>query len=162
MSTKKSRTVTKRSWFKEFKRFPRHESSVIPLLQLVQEREGYVPPDVVRAISRYTGVPEAQICGVATFYAQFRFQPRGKHVIRLCQGTACHVQGADAILEHLKEKLSVEEGGTTEDGLFTLEVVRCLGCCSLAPVMMIDEHTYGRLTRRAVDKVLAEYRKEEK
>lgn len=162
MAARSSQTIFKRSWFKEFKGFPRHESSVIPLLQLVQEREGYVPHEAVKAISRYTGVPEAQIYGVATFYAQFRFQPRGKHVIRLCQGTACHVQGADSILEHLKERLGVEEGGTTKDGLFTLEVVRCLGCCSLAPVMMVDGETYGRLTRRTVDKVLAEYRKEER
>lgn len=145
-----------------FHAFPRDQSSVIPLLQLVQEREGYISPQRVRAIARYTRTPESQIYGVATFYAQFRFQPQGKHVIRLCQGTACHVQGADAILEHLKEKLAVEEGGTTQDGLFTLEVVRCLGCCSLAPVMMIDHHTYGRLTRRTVDKVLAEYGKEGK
>lgn len=143
-----------------FKRFPRNQSSVIPLLQFLQERQGYISEEGVRAIARYTRTPASQIYGVATFYAQFRFQPRGKHVIRLCQGTACHVQGADALLEHLKEKLGVEEGGTTADGLFTLEVVRCLGCCSLAPVMMIDENTYGRLTRRTVDKVLAEYRKE--
>ena len=150
------------AWLEEFRKYPKNESSVIPLLQLVQEREGYVPARAVRAIARYTGVREAQVYGVATFYAQFRFQPRGRHLIRLCQGTACHVQGADSILDHLKEKLKVEEGGTTEDGLFTLEVVRCLGCCSLAPVMMIDDTTYGRLTRRAVDKVLAEYRKEGK
>ncbi|MCS7216582.1 MAG: NADH-quinone oxidoreductase subunit NuoE [Candidatus Bipolaricaulota bacterium] len=147
-------------WSRGFRRFPRRESSVIPLLQLVQEQEGYIPPEAVRAIARYAGVPEAQVYGVATFYAQFRFQPRGRHVIRLCQGTACHVQGADALLEHLKERLGVEEGGTTADGLFTLEVVRCLGCCSLAPVMMVDEATYGRLTRRTVDQVLAQYRKE--
>lgn len=155
-----ARSPGRRGWTQAFRVHPRDESSVIPLLQLVQEQEGHVSPEAVRAIARYTGVSEAQVYGVATFYAQFRFQPRGRHVIRLCQGTACHVQGADAILEHLKEKLGVEEGGTTADGLFTLEVVRCLGCCSLAPVMMIDENTYGRLTRRAVDKVLAEYRKE--
>lgn len=160
MSGKTLRLQKWRAWLKEFRKFPKNESSVIPLLQLVQESEGYIPDQAVRAIARYTGVKEAQIYGVATFYAQFRFQPRGKHVIRLCQGTACHVQGADSILDHLKEKLGVEEGGTTADGLFTLEVVRCLGCCSLAPVMMIDESTYGRLTRRAVDKILAEYRKE--
>ena len=162
MNGKSLQLQAKRAWQKEFRKYPKNESSVIPLLQLVQEQEGYVPAEAVRAIARYTGVREAQIYGVATFYAQFRFQPRGKHIIRLCQGTACHVQGADSILDHLKEKLKVEEGGTTEDGLFTLEVVRCLGCCSLAPVMMIDESTYGRLTRRAVDKILAEYRKEEK
>ncbi|MBC7222283.1 NADH-quinone oxidoreductase subunit NuoE [Candidatus Bipolaricaulota bacterium] len=156
-----SQTVAKRGWLREFQGFPRNESSVIPLLQLVQEREGFIPPEAVRAISRYTGVSEAQVYGVATFYAQFRFQPRGKHLIRLCQGTACHVQGADVILDHLKEKLGVKEGETTKDGLFTLEVVRCLGCCSLAPVMMIDNETYGRLDRRTVDKVLSSYQKEE-
>jgi len=160
--SEKTSGLQERAWLKEFRKHPKNESSVIPLLQLVQEREGYIPAQAVRAIAQYTGVQEAQVYGVATFYAQFRFQPRGKHIIRLCQGTACHVQGADSILDHLKEKLKVEEGGTTEDGLFTLEVVRCLGCCSLAPVMMIDDSTYGRLTRRAVDKILAEYRKEGK
>jgi len=133
--------------------------SVIPSLQALQERYGYIPPEAVRAVARYTRAPLSQVYGVATFYAQFRLRPRGKHLIRLCQGTACHVLGADAILNHLKERLGVEEGETTPDGLFTLEVVRCLGCCSLAPVMMVDEETYGRLTPRAVDKVLAEYRK---
>lgn len=155
-------TIQTKTVSKLFRDFPPDQSSVIPLLQLVQEREGYISPEWVRAIARYTRTPASQIYGVATFYAQFRFQPRGKHVIRLCQGTACHVQGADAILEHLKEALGVGEGETTRDGLFTLEVVRCLGCCSLAPVMMVDQNTYGRLTRRTVHKVLAEYRKEAK
>lgn len=160
MAKTRTSVLARRKWWKEFQNFPAAEPSVIPLLQFLQEREGYIPEEGVQAISHYTGVPVSQIYGVATFYAQFCFQPRGKHVIRLCQGTACHVQGADAILDHLKEKLEVEEGGTTADGLFTLEVVRCLGCCSLAPVMMINEATYGRLTRRTVDRVLEKVREE--
>jgi len=149
----------KPQWRRILQKHPPVPESVIPLLQAFQERYGYIPPEAVRAVARYTRTPLSQVYGVATFYAQFRLRPRGKHLIRLCQGTACHVLGADAILNHLKERLGVEEGETTPDGLFTLEVVRCLGCCSLAPVMMVDEETYGRLTPRAVDKVLAEYRK---
>lgn len=119
---------------------------LIPLLQQVQDELGWLSKDVLERIGERAGVPAAQVFGVASFYSQFRLEPVGKHVIKVCHGTACHVQGAGAISDALKDELGVDEGGTTDDGLFTLESVACLGCCSLAPVMMIEDRTFGRLT----------------
>jgi len=141
--------------------YPPSSGSVIPLLQEIQQRSGYLSEGNLACVSEYTHTPLSSVYGVVTFYSQFRFDRPGKHMIRICQGTACHVLGAGQILDHLKERLGITEGQTTTDGLFTLEPVRCLGCCSLAPVIMIDGETYGRLTRKAIDDILASYRKEE-
>ena len=103
----------------------------------------------------------SDIYGVATFYAQFRLNPVGKHIIKVCHGTACHVQNAKTITDSLKETLGVEDGGTTTDGLFTLESVACLGCCSLAPVMMIGDETYGKLTGKSATKIIKEIKRNE-
>jgi NADH-quinone oxidoreductase subunit E len=127
----------------------RHEGAhgaLIPILQGVQDELGWLPKDVLERIGERAGVPAAQVFGVVSFYSQFRLKPVGKYVIKVCHGTACHVQGANAITEALRDELKVDDGGTTEDGLFTLESVACLGCCSLAPVMMIEGRTFGRLT----------------
>jgi NADH-quinone oxidoreductase subunit E len=131
--------------------------ALIPMLQQVQAEIGYLPPEVMDRIAERSGVPAARVFGVASFYSQFRLEPVGKHIIRVCQGTACHVQGAVAITEAICDELGVEEGGTTTDGRFTVEPVACLGCCSLAPVIMIDEDTYGRLTPDEARKVVANY-----
>jgi len=144
-----------------FRAFLPTSASVIPLLQHIQEKYGYLSESNLKRISEYTHVPLSSIYGVATFYSQFRLTHPGKHLVRVCQGTACHVLGAVEIMEHFKEQLGIDEDGTTPDGLFTLESVRCLGCCSLAPAMVIDDKTYGRLTRDKVDKILALYRGEE-
>ena len=116
-------------------------------------------------ISKRTGILPAKIYGVATFYAQFRLKPVGKYLIMLCKGTACHVNGADRIEEAVVEHLGIQDGETTEDGIFTLNNVACLGCCSLAPVMMIKsadgEETYGNLTKDSVVKILDEIRSRE-
>ncbi len=128
------------------------------MLQAVQDRESYLSPENLAAVARHAHTPLSRVYGVATFYSQFRLDRPGKHLIRVCQGTACHVLGATEILDQLKERLKVGEGGTTEDGEFTLETVRCLGCCSLAPAMMIDQRTYGRLTRKRIDDVIASSR----
>ena len=130
---------------------------LIQALQLVQEDLGYVPEDLQERIAETLGVSIGRVHGVVTFYHLFRTHPAGRYTIRLCLGTACHVLGADKILATLQDHLSVPVGGTTEDGLFTLEVVRCLGTCSLAPVMMIDEDVHGRLTPQRVLDVLQEY-----
>jgi NADH-quinone oxidoreductase subunit E len=119
---------------------------LIPMLQQVQDEIGWLPKEVLERIGERAGVPAAQVFGVASFYSQFRLKPVGKYVIKVCHGTACHVQGAGAITEALMDELGVEDGGTTKDDLFTLESVACLGCCSLAPVMMIEDRTFGRLT----------------
>lgn len=134
------------------------KGNVIPLLQGTQECFGFIPRAAFIRLSDETGIPLSELYGVATFYAQFRLAPVGKHIIKVCHGTACHVQSAPKITEALVEALDVEDGCTTADGLFTLESVACLGCCSLAPVMMIGEETYGNLTGKDAVKVIKDIR----
>lgn len=122
------------------------ESELIPILQKLQGAYGYLPEDIISRLSERTGIFVSNIMGVATFYSQFKLQPAGEHTIKLCFGTACHVNGAETVAEALCDELGISIGGTTSDGKFTLESVACLGCCSLAPVMMIDGETFGRLT----------------
>jgi len=122
------------------------KGAIIPLLQGAQNIYGYVPKGAFYKIAEETGLKLSDLYGVATFYAQFRLKPVGKNIIKVCHGTACHVQNANAITDALVETLGVKDGETTEDRLFTLESVACLGCCSLAPVMMIGEDTFGKLT----------------
>ncbi len=141
-------------------RFPRIGSSdVIPLLQAVQQRWGYLPRQVLEEIAKRTRVSLTRIYGVATFYERFRFQPVGKHVIQACQGTACHVNGAKQIGRAIHQTLQIKDRETTADRLFTLETVACLGCCSLAPVIMIDDKVYGRLNPQRAQHVLRRYRR---
>lgn len=134
--------------------------SLITILQKAQDIYGYISIDTMNHISEATGIKTAKIYGVATFYAQFRLQPIGKYLVMLCQGTACHVNGSEMIAEAVSEYLSINDGETTEDGLFTLNNVACLGCCSLAPVMMIKsadgDETYGNLTKDSVKQILTE------
>lgn len=132
------------------------DGSLITILQKAQEIYGYLPQDVIRYISEKTGIKPAKIMGVATFYTQFRLKPVGKYLIMLCKGTACHVNGSDLIEKTITETLGIQDGETTEDGLFTLKNVACLGCCSLSPVMMINDETYGSLTPDKTKKILAE------
>jgi len=136
--------------------------SLITVLQKAQDIYGYLSMDCINYISEETGIKPAKIYGVITFYAQFRLKPIGKNLIMLCQGTACHVNGSKMIEEAICEVLEIEDGQTTEDGLFTLNNVACLGCCSLAPVLMIKheggEETYGNLTKDSVKDILAEIR----
>lgn len=137
------------------------EGSLITILQKAQELYGYLPVDLMAYIAHRTGIKPAKVLGVVTFYTQFRTKPVGKNLILLCQGTACHVNGSEAIEEALHEALGVEEGEITPDGLFTYNNVACLGCCSLSPVMMIGDKTYGTLTRDKVGKILDDIRAEE-
>ena len=130
---------------------------LIPILQDVQARVGYLPPDVLERIGERAGVPAAHVYGVASFYSQFRLKPVGKYIIKVCHGTACHVQGAVNISDALTAELGTKDGETTEDGRFTVSSVACLGCCSLAPVMMVEENTFGRLTPDAARKVVRKY-----
>ena len=136
--------------------------SLITILQQTQDIYGYLSMDAINYIAERTGIMPAKIYGVATFYAQFRLQPIGKYLIMLCKGTACHVNGSDMIEEAVCEHLGIKDGETTEDGLFTLNNVACLGCCSLAPVMMVKsadgEETYGNLTKSSVTKILDDYK----
>jgi len=133
------------------------KENVISLLQKAQEKEGYVSQEAMRQISHKLHIPLSKVYGAATFYSQFRLKPRGENIIKVCQGTACHVLGGKRILEIVAEELKVEVNDTTEDGRFTLETVACLGSCSLAPVMVINEETYGRLTPETVKNILRQF-----
>lgn len=128
--------------------------SLITILQETQEVYGYLPKMVLEELSRLTGIKASKIYGVATFYTQFRLKPIGKHLIMLCQGTACFVNGSAAIEKAIFETLGIQSGETTQDGLFTFNNVACLGCCSLAPVMMINEETYAKLTPETTKGIL--------
>ncbi len=135
---------------------------LIPLLQSAQDHFGYIPRRAMSYISSVTGIPESDIYGVITFYSQFRLQPMGKYLVRACAGTACHVSGSKRIIETIEDELGIEVGDTSEDGLFTLNTVACIGCCSRAPVMMINDETHGRLTPASLRKLLRTYRRREK
>lgn len=141
-----------------FAKYRNKQGSLIPLLQAAQEHYGFLSEAAFGLISEETGVPVADIYGVATFYAQFRLKPVGKNVIKVCHGTACHVQNANAINEALRDELQIKDGETTSDGFFTLESVACLGCCSLAPVMMIGDNTHGKLNGKMAVRIIREIR----
>lgn len=136
---------------------------LIPLLQSAQDHFGYIPRRAISYISSVTGIPESEIYGVITFYSQFRLRPMGKYVIRACAGTACHVSGAKMITETIEDEIGVGVGETSEDGLFTLQTVACIGCCSLAPVVMVNDDTHGSLnpasTRKLVRRIARGARK---
>ncbi|HSH52917.1 MAG TPA: NADH-quinone oxidoreductase subunit NuoE [Bacteroidales bacterium] len=137
-------------------KYKNKKGSLIPILQGTQNIYGYLPKDVFFKISKVTGIDLSEMYGVATFYTQFRLHPVGKYIIKVCHGTACHVQNSTAISEALEDALGIKDGETTEDNLFTLESVACLGCCSLAPVMMIDGETFGKLTGNQAVKIVKE------
>lgn len=134
------------------------KGSLITILQKTQDIYGYLPKSAIELISEKTGIATSEIMGVGTFYTQFRFEPVGKYLIMLCQGTACHVNSSQLILQTIKDELGIDDGQTTEDGLFSLKCVACLGCCSLSPVMMINDDTYGSLTPDKTKQILKELR----
>jgi len=133
-------------------------SQLIPLLQKLQDAYGYLPQDVISRLSERTGIFVSQIMGVATFYSQFRLEPVGENVVKICFGTACHVIGAENIADTICRELGTTLGETTEDRQFTVESVACLGCCSLAPVIMINEETHGRLTPDTARAVIRDFK----
>ncbi len=137
------------------------KGNLIPVLQGVQGIFGYVPKPAFEKLNEDMGLRLNDMYGVATFYAQFRLSPVGKHIIKVCHGTACHVQSASKITDALEKELGVKDGKTTEDNLFTLESVACLGCCSLAPVMMIGDETFGSLNAKKAARVIKDIRRKE-
>ena len=149
--------------FDELKRFiEEHKSqpgALMPVMQKAQEIFGYLGEEIQICISDNLGVPMTEIYGVATFYSQFALEPKGENVVSVCLGTACYVRGAQSVLDELSKELNVPVGKTTPDGKFTLQATRCLGCCGLAPVMMIGDEVYGRLTPSDVAGIVAKYRK---
>lgn len=137
------------------------EESLIAVLQDVQAIEGYISQSAVEYITEKTGIPSSRIMGVASFYAGFRLKPVGKYRVMVCMGTACHVNGAERIGDTVQRVLGIDEGDVTADGLFSWEEVACLGCCSIAPAMMINDKAYGKLTPDKVQNIIDSIRKEE-
>ena len=141
-----------------FTQFEGKREEIIPILQKVQENYTFLPEESgggsMQDIARFTRVPESDIYGVATFYAQFRFEPTGRNHICVCRGTACHVRGAPAILEEITDNVGLDEEGTTEDLEYTVETVACIGCCALAPAITYNEEVHGNLTKNKVRKLI--------
>lgn len=132
-------------------------SKVLAALQTAQDEYGYLAPETVQAISEHLSVSAGEVFGVASFYAQFRFQKPGKHTVKVCQGTACHVRRSDMVLEAFEHELGIHNGETTADGQYSLERVACFGCCALAPVVVVDEDTHARMRTIFVRKLLKQY-----
>lgn len=147
---------------KVFERYFNENGNLISILQDAQGVYGYLPLDVLKLISDKTGKKKAQIYGVATFYSQFRLNKLGKYIIMQCQGTACHVNGSEAVGQAICDELGIKPGATSSDGMFSLEDVACLGCCSLAPVIMINGETYANLTPDKARKVIQDIYAKEK
>lgn len=142
---------------KILEKYEREAGGLIPILQEVQETCGYLPEGILTYVSERSRVPLSKIYGIVTFYAQFSLVPRGRNTIKICLGTACHVKGVKRVLAKLEEALEIKVGGTSSDSKFTLEIVRCLGTCFLAPVMMINRDYFGKLTPDKVGKILEQY-----
>jgi NADH:ubiquinone oxidoreductase subunit E len=140
-----------------FRKHEGEEGALIPVLQEAQQVYGYLPEDVLAAIAKHLHVSMSRIFGVVTFYAQFYLNPRGRHTVRVCRGTACHVRGGKSVLNTAREVLGIEDGETTPDFNFSLETVACLGTCFLAPVMMVDRSYYGRLIPRKVASIINQH-----
>ena len=132
--------------------FERRPESLIPLLQAVQESLGYLPPEALGTVARHARVPRSRVYGVASFYAQFRFNPVGRQRVAVCRGTACHVGGSQFILEELERTLGILEGETTEDMEYSLETVACIGCCGLAPCISVNDEVSAKLTPKKIRK----------
>jgi len=130
--------------------------AVIPALQEIQDAYGYVPPAAIERIAENIGVPSSEIYGIVTFYSQFRLEPVGENLIKVCHGTACHLSGAERIAQAIAQATGAEEGETSRDGKFTVERVACLGCCSLAPCTMINNEVHGRLTPESISKIVGQ------
>jgi NADH-quinone oxidoreductase subunit E/NADP-reducing hydrogenase subunit HndA len=138
-------------------RYEKKERYLIPVLQEAQEEYGYLPVEVMKEIALGLNLSLSQVYGVVTFYSQFHQEPRGNNIIRVCMGTACHVRGGDAILDAIRDELGIDAGETTDDLEFTLESVACIGACGLAPVIMINDDTHGRLTPEKIPEIMAKY-----
>ncbi len=146
-----------------YRKYPPRDSSVlIPLLQDIQDCFGYLPEKELQKAARYVKTPLSRVLGVATFYNQFRLQPLGKYIIRVCRGTACHVKGSFDILQTLENELGIKAGETTADLLFTIETVACIGACSIAPVISVNGDFYGGLNTKNLQKLIKKLRNQEK
>jgi NADH-quinone oxidoreductase subunit E len=144
------------------KKHPQEKKYLMPILQDIQAKFNYLPQNALIKVSEALEVPLMDVVSIATFYNIFSLTPRGKHVITICLGTACHVRGAPLVLEEFKRRLNIRVGETTEDNLFTLETVNCLGACALGPIAVIDGDYYGQMKIRKVDKLIKKFRPEKR
>ena len=142
-------------------KYNNEKKALISILQDIQEEYNYLPQEVLRIVSKTLGVPLIDIIGVATFYRAFSLEPRGKHLIAVCLGTACHVRGGPKILDEFEKKLNIEAGETSKDGQFSLETVACLGCCAIGPVVVVDGNYYAQTTIRNVGSILKKHIKKD-
>jgi len=142
-------------------KYNKEKRALISILQDIQAEYNYLPQEALRLVSESLGIPLIDIVGVVTFYRAFSLEPRGKHIVTVCLGTACHVRGGPKILEEFERRLNIEAGGTTEDGEFSLETVACLGCCAIGPVVVVDSDYYAQTTIRKVNSILKKYSKKE-
>lgn len=139
------------------KKYPREKRYTLALLQDIQKEFSYIPKGTLNMVSEYVDTPVSKLYGMATFYKALSLTPKGKHVITVCDGTACHVRGASSVLEEVQKLLKIMPGETTKDGKFSLQIVNCLGSCAIAPVMVVDEKFYGKLTPNMIKEILSEY-----
>ena len=142
-------------------RYSGESGDLIPILQEAQERFGYLPQEVMRRFAKFLRLPESTVYGVSTFYAQFKFAPTGKRLVKVCRGTACHVRGGARILREVEKRLGIKQGETTEDFEYTLETVACIGACALAPTMVVDKETRGQMTTKKVVEIFSDRGKKE-
>ena len=138
-------------------KYDKKEAGLIGMLQDIQKQEGYLPKEALKIVASEVKVPMTRLYSLATFYHAFSLVPRGRHIVNVCTGTACHVRGSAKLLDKLERDLDIKSGETTEDQRFTLQGVRCVGCCGLAPVIVIDENFHGKLSQKDIDKVLKNY-----
>lgn len=141
-------------------KYKKVDGGIIGALHEVQNTYGYIPEFAQKYLSKELNVPMSKIYGIITFYSRFTLKPKGKHHIQVCLGTACYVKGADKVLERFKQKLNIDDGKTTEDGMFSLESVRCIGACGLAPAIVIDNEVYGKVDEKKVDELIEKYKEE--
>jgi len=140
-----------------FREFSQERTNLLPILQRIQETFKFLSPGAMRAVAKYLGLSTSEVYGVATFYNQFRFHPPGRHEIKVCLGTACHVKGGDVILENFERKLGIKEGETTPDREYSIERVACVGCCALAPVVVVDEKVMGYMQPSKVEGLFVQF-----
>ena len=134
--------------------FSNERENLIPVLQKIQVKLGYLPREAIEEVADFIDIPESQVYGVATFYNQFRFIPPGKHPVKVCMGTACHIRGGKIVLDCWERRLGIKEGEVTADREFSIDRVACVGCCTLAPVMLVDEAVYGKVMPTKIDGIL--------
>ena len=141
-------------------KYPRERRHTLAILQDIQKEYGYIPREKMSEVADYLEVPVSEIYGIATFYKALSLKPKGKYIIKVCNGTACHIRNSEAILEEIESILDIRDGETTKDGLFSVEVVNCLGACALAPVMVVADKYYGGMTRGKVRELINDYRRQ--